>query len=77
MSSQLTLDTTPQNAIPGTLTSPATKLVYLYLQTRENRTITDLTEDLGLQKISLYPILQSLESKGLVHRDGEYVATAA
>lgn len=77
MSTQQTVSHELQSAVPNTLTSPATKLVYLYLQTGERRTIDDLTENLGLQKISLYPLLQSLESKGLISRDGEHVTVAA
>lgn len=57
-------------AVPGTLQAPRTKLVYLYLSQGE-ASIDSLEADLGIEKISLYPILQRLMSRGLVERTDE------
>ncbi|WP_226482855.1 helix-turn-helix domain-containing protein [Natrinema amylolyticum] len=54
-------------AIPDDLTSPQTKLVYLSLLT-EDATATDLRERLGLSKLTLFAVLESLVEKDLVYR---------
>lgn len=57
--------------IPTTLQSPRPKLVYLYLAQGE-ASVDALQADLDISKISLYPILRTLTSHGLVERvDGE------
>lgn len=58
-------------SLPQTLTSAESKLVYLYLQTEGESTVDDLQQHLGLKKISIYPVLQQLDERGLVRRDGQ------
>lgn len=55
-------------AIPGDLTSPQAKLVYLSLLVNEDATVTDLQELLGLSKLTLFAVLESLLAKDLVQR---------
>jgi predicted transcriptional regulator len=57
--------------IPADIDSPSSKLVYLYLRTRGECTVDELQSSLGMRKISLYPLLEGLATKGLVDRDGE------
>lgn len=56
--------------IPDALESPRTKLVYLHLATGGERTVEEVRDDLGIGLISLYPVLDTLTSKGLVRKDG-------
>jgi DNA-binding MarR family transcriptional regulator len=63
-------------SVPSELDSPASKLVYLYLQTRGECTVSDIQASLDMQKISLYPLLKSLSKRGLVDRDGERYSPA-
>jgi predicted transcriptional regulator len=81
--SQQTLEHPEQSSTESTTTIPATftvpdgldstgsKLVYLYLDASNGGDISALRESLGMKTISVYPILQTLVSKGLVERDGE------
>lgn len=55
-------------AMPDDLTSPQTKLVYLSLLQAENATATDLQERLGLSKLTLFAVLESLVASNLVAR---------
>ncbi|WP_435360343.1 TrmB family transcriptional regulator [Haloarchaeobius sp. DFWS5] len=50
--------------------SPQAKLVYLYLDTAGETTTATLQTELGLDKLSLYSILSTLDRRGLVERDG-------
>ncbi|XVH31789.1 helix-turn-helix domain-containing protein [Haloferacaceae archaeon DSL9] len=52
--------------VPSTIQSPHAKLVYLYLLTQGDATITQLQEGLGMKKIVLYSILKTLQERGLV-----------
>lgn len=58
-------------AVPDELDSTGSKLVYLYLDASNGADISALRESLDMKTISVYPILQTLVSKGLVERDGE------
>ena len=60
----------PVKRIPSTLDSPQSKLVYLYLATVEAETVEEVRDALGINLISLYPVLNTLTSKGLVQKDG-------
>lgn len=55
-------------AMPDDLPSPQTKLVYLSLLQAENATATDLQERLGLSKLTLFAVLESLVASNLVAR---------
>lgn len=66
-------ETTTTEFIPTTFPSELSaesKLVYLYLHTTDGCHVDELQADLGLKKISLYPVLDSLTDRGLVRRDG-------
>ena len=56
--------------IPTALESPRTKLVYLYFVMAGKGTVDDVHDALGIKLISLYPVLETLNEKGLVQRDG-------
>lgn len=58
-------------ALPSNLESTGTKLVFLYLDATNGGDIADLRASLGMKTITLYPILQTLETNGLVERDGD------
>ena len=66
------IDSEP-SPLPTGLDSPRSKLVYLRLSLagRSGRTIDDLQADLGLTKLSLYPVLDGLATRGFVEREGE------
>lgn len=67
----------PVDALPDELDSPRAKLVYLYLDVAEDAALADLQETLGLKKITLFSILDSLRRRDLVERDGDAYAVAA
>jgi DNA-binding MarR family transcriptional regulator len=62
--------------LPTDLNSPASKLVYLYLKTSGECTVSDLQAALDMRKISLYPLLKSLSKRGLVDCNGERYSLA-
>ncbi|WP_313695376.1 helix-turn-helix domain-containing protein [Halorarum halobium] len=57
--------------VPRELSSPRAKLVYLYLATHGAVTETELLEGLDMKRISLYAILKTLRTNGLVAREGD------
>ncbi|MFC6824802.1 TrmB family transcriptional regulator [Halopelagius fulvigenes] len=59
------------STIPAELESPRAKLVYLYLSTQGDASITDLQKGLEMKKLSLYSILSTLCERGLVDQDAE------
>ncbi|MFC4553206.1 MULTISPECIES: helix-turn-helix domain-containing protein [Halorussus] len=64
--------------IPAALDSSRSKLVYLYLATAEAKTVEEVREALDIELISLYPVLNTLRSEGLVEKDGtRYVCPSA
>jgi DNA-binding HxlR family transcriptional regulator len=62
--------------LPDEVTSPPAKLVYLYLLVRGTVTVDELGASLGLPKLTLFSILQTLAGYGLVVRDGDDVSPA-
>ncbi len=60
--------------LPETVTSPQAKLVYLYLLVRGTVTVDELGASLGLPKLALFSILQTLAESDLVVRDGDAVS---
>jgi DNA-binding MarR family transcriptional regulator len=56
-------------SLPGELDSPCAKLVYLYLSTRGEASVERLRDELGLEKITLFSILDTLSSRGLVRKE--------
>lgn len=65
-----------QLAIPDDLTSPQAKLVYMTLLVGDAAKATELQRMLGLPKLTLFAVLESLAANDLVRRteDG-YVCT--
>ncbi|WP_459809176.1 helix-turn-helix domain-containing protein [Halopiger thermotolerans] len=60
---------------PDDLASPTTKLVYLVLQIEGQATVTDLQRGLGLSKLTLLPVLESLRQRNYVERtEGGYAS---
>ncbi len=68
--------TTERPTLPETISSPNAKLVYFYVDVRGEATVSDLQSDLGLPKMSLFSVLNSLAGEGLVERDGDRVRVA-
>ena len=62
--------------MPSELDSSASKLVYLYLKTAGECTVSELQASLDMKKISLYPLLKTLSKQNLVDRDGERYSLA-
>ena len=58
-------------AVPAELESPRAKLVYLFLSTRGESSVSELQKGLEMKKISLYSILGTLCKRGLVSQDAE------
>ena len=70
-------ETTTLTQMPATLDSSNSKLVYLYLETVEEASITDLRSTLDMKQLALFPVLKTLEGEGLIERDGETFTVAA
>jgi len=64
-------------SVPPELTSDGTKLVYLYLQVSGESTLDELNQSLEMKSISLLPILNTLVTKDLVDREGNYYLPTA
>ena len=70
-------ETTTVDQLPAELDSSNSKLVYLYLTTAEEATITDLQTTLDMKQLALFPVLDTLEGEDLIERDGETFTIAA
>jgi Sugar-specific transcriptional regulator TrmB. len=57
--------------VPSELESPRAKLVYLFLSTHGEATVSELQSCLDMKKISLYSILSTLCERGLIDQDAE------
>ncbi|MUW15170.1 TrmB family transcriptional regulator [Halorubrum sp. CBA1125] len=60
--------------LPPELQSPRAKLVYLYLTTNGDATVSEMGESLGMKKLSLYSILKTLRKEGMVACEGDTYA---
>ncbi|MFB6252531.1 MAG: TrmB family transcriptional regulator [Halobellus sp.] len=58
-------------SMPTELESPRAKLVYLFLSTHGEATISELESSLNMKKISLYSILSTLCERELIDQDAE------
>ncbi|PCR92803.1 transcription initiation factor IIE, alpha subunit [Natrinema ejinorense] len=58
----------PQFVIPDEIASPQTKLVYMSLLVADEPKATDLQGLLGLSKLTLFAVLESLTANELVRR---------
>lgn len=56
--------------LPDTLDTTDAKLVYLYLHIEQKATIDELQAALGMKKVTLYPLLETLTTTDLVERVG-------
>lgn len=56
--------------LPDTLNSAGAKLLYFYLQIEEDATVDELQTALGLKKVTIYSLLQTLTATGLVEQSG-------
>lgn len=64
---------TAATTMPRELHSAQAKLVYLYLSTHEEATLSELGANLDMTKLTLYSILRTLTARELVtHTDGHY-----
>lgn len=59
---------TQQARIPAGLASPQAKLVYLTVFVAGEATVSDLQRLLGMSKLTLLPILETLATNGHVRR---------
>jgi sugar-specific transcriptional regulator TrmB len=66
-----------RTAVPSELRSPRAKLVYLYLETHGDATVSELQEGLAMRKLALYSILEALGERGLVEPDADCERYAA
>lgn len=63
-------------SVPDELASSQAKLVYLSLLAGGDARMTDLQRTLGLSKLTLFAVLESLAATDLVERtEGGYVCT--
>jgi len=67
---------TPMTTLPGELSSPRGKLVYLYLATHGAVREDDLCEGLSIKRLSLYSILGALREAGHVEKTDDRYALA-
>ena len=70
-------ESTTISQMPAALESSNSKLIYLYLATVDEATISELQSTLEMQQLALFPTLDTLEGKGLIERDGETFTVAA
>lgn len=56
--------------LPAHLTSPRSKLVYLYLALVEEAAARDICEQLRMDLLTVFAVLDALVERGLVERDG-------
>lgn len=68
---------TPENTeatvkpLPPALESSNSRLVYFYLRIGNSATIDELQTVLGLEKTTLYPVLETLSAADLVTKTGQ------
>ena len=59
-------------AVPDELTSPQAKLVYLSLLVTDEAKATDLQQMLGVSKLTIFAVLESLAARDLIQRTGDH-----
>jgi DNA-binding IclR family transcriptional regulator len=59
-----------EHQLPDTIDTSGSKLVYLYLKIENEATINELHAALGMKKITLYSLLQTLKATDLVDQEG-------
>lgn len=58
--------------IPDCVSSAKGKLVYVYLATSSDATIDELSDHLQMKKISLFSVLNSLSSEGVIEKEDDF-----
>jgi predicted transcriptional regulator len=64
-------------AVPTALAGPRSKCVYLYLDSVGATTAAELTVALDMPRLTLYPVLDRMEQRGLIEYDGTACRLAA
>lgn len=59
-----------EHQLPDTIDTSGSKLIYLYLKIENEATINELHAALGMKKITLYSLLQTLTATDLVNQEG-------
>ena len=77
MAPQLTQTSQQFDGIPAEIEADGSKLVYLFLAAHGESNVSELSESLGMTKLSLYSSLDTLTAKDLVEGDGWSFQTAA
>jgi hypothetical protein len=63
-------------SVPEGIESPRAKLVYVYCSVSDGATTEQLCANLSITRLTLYPILESLQERDVLEReDDRYVAT--
>lgn len=57
-------------SVPDEVVSAEAKLVWFYVVAASPCTVEELCQSLRLCKLTLFPVLRSLEDRGLIRRDG-------
>jgi DNA-binding MarR family transcriptional regulator len=60
-------------SLPEGLESPRAKLCYTYLSVSGPSTVGELTSALGLRRLDLLPLLETLQRDEWVRREADYV----
>lgn len=76
MSTQQAIQQSTAASLPSELESPRAKLVYLYLSDAGEVAVDDVQSALDLRKMTLFGVLDTLDSQGFVERRGDTVAAA-
>ena len=65
------LATAGELAVPDEITSPQAKLVYLSVLLTEEAKAADLQQMLGVPKLTLFAVLESLAAQDFIQRTGD------
>jgi len=65
------LATAGELTVPGEITSPQAKLIYLSVLVTEEAKANDLQQMLDLPKLTLFAVLESLAARDLIQRTGD------
>jgi DNA-binding MarR family transcriptional regulator len=63
-------------AVPDGIESPRAKLVYVYCSITDGATTDQLCDNLSMTRLTLYPIIESLEDRELIERENDHYVVA-
>jgi DNA-binding MarR family transcriptional regulator len=63
-------------AVPDGIESPRAKLVYVYCSVTDGASTDQLCDNLSITRLTLYPILESLEDRELIERENDQYVVA-